>query len=62
MTDGKKIAEEIANQLINVQPMPSDAIKTLYEESKTKEELEVEGFNPVSNIGLMWIKDSKNDT
>lgn len=41
--------------------MPCDAIKTLYEESKTKEELEAEGFTPVSNIGLMWIKDSKND-
>ena len=59
MIDGKKLAEEIANQLINVQPMPSDAIKTLYEESKTKEELEAEGFTLVSNIGLMWIKDEE---
>lgn len=62
MTDSKKIIEEIANQIINVQPMPSDTIKKLHEASKTKEELEAEGYNPVSNMGLMWIKDSKNDT
>lgn len=59
MTDGKNTAEEIANQIINVQPIQSDAIKTLYEESKTKEELEAEGYKPVSNIGLMWIKDKE---
>lgn len=52
MIDPKKLAEE----LISVQPMPDNAIKGLYEISKSKEELEAEGYKPVSGLGLMWVK------
>jgi len=39
--------------------MPNDAIKNLYKASKSKEELQAEGYNPVSGLGLVWIKDNK---
>ena len=34
--------------------------KTKEELTKTKEELIAEGYNPVSNMGLMWIKENEN--
>lgn len=48
-----KLAEEIAS----VQPMPSDLFQRLYEASKSVEELEREGYKPVSKLGLMYIKE-----
>lgn len=55
MIDLKKLAEELAS----VQPMPNDAIKGLYELSKSEEELLAEGYKPVSGLGLMWTKDKE---
>jgi hypothetical protein len=55
MIDPKKLAEE----LISVQPMPDNAIKDLYEASKSEEELRAEGYKPVSGLGLTWIKDDE---
>jgi DNA-directed RNA polymerase subunit F len=52
------LAEQIANEIVSVQPMPKDAIKKLYEQSMTREELKKEGYKPVSRLGLMWVKDN----
>jgi DNA-directed RNA polymerase subunit F len=59
--ENKKVslAEQIANEIVSVQPMSSDLIKELYEQSMTKEELKKEGYKPVSRLGLMWVKDDK---
>jgi len=50
------LAEQIANEIVSVQPMSGDLIKELYEQSMTKEELKKEGYKPVSRLGLMWVK------
>ena len=50
--DPKKIAEE----LCSVQPMPSNLIADLYKEAKSTEELKAEGYEPVSRLGLLWVK------
>jgi DNA-directed RNA polymerase subunit F len=52
------LAEQIANEIVSVQPMSDDLIKELYEQSMTKEELKKEGYKPVSRLGLMWVKDN----
>ena len=59
--ENKKVslAEQIANEIVSVQPMSSDIIKELYEQSMTKEELKKEGYKPVSRLGLMWVKDDE---
>jgi hypothetical protein len=48
--------DQIAKEILSVQPMPSNVISELYNISKSKEELEEEGYKPVSNLGLMWTK------
>lgn len=53
------LAEQIANEIVSVQPMSGDLIKELYEQSMTKEELKKEGYKPVSRLGLMWVKDDE---
>jgi hypothetical protein len=53
------LAEQMANEIISVQPMPSNIVKELYEQSMTKEQLKAEGYKPVSRLGLMWIKEDK---
>jgi hypothetical protein len=53
------LADQIANEIVSVQPMPKDVIKKLYEQSMTREELKKEGYKPVSRLGLMWIKEDK---
>jgi DNA-directed RNA polymerase subunit F len=59
--ENKKVslAEQIANEIVSVQPMSSDLIKELYEQSMTKEELKKEVYKPVSRLGLMWVKDDE---
>jgi hypothetical protein len=49
--------EDIAKQLVNVQPMSSDCLEGLRELSKSEQELRAEGYKPVSGLGLMWIKE-----
>jgi hypothetical protein len=49
--------DDLAKELLSVQPMPSDCFKGIIELSKTEEELKAEGYKPVSRMGLMWVKD-----
>lgn len=51
----------LAADICSVQPMPPDAIANLYKEAKSAEELKAEGYEPVSNLGLMWIKKEESD-
>lgn len=46
----------LAADICSVQPMPSDAIANLYKEAKSTEELKAEGYEPVSSLGLLWVK------
>ena len=59
METGKEIADRIAKEILEVQPMNGalDGLKTLYENSLSKEELERQGYKPVSRLGLMWVKE-----
>jgi hypothetical protein len=50
--DPKTLAEEICS----VQPMPANVFADLYNIAKNSEQLKAEGYEPVSNLGLMWIK------
>lgn len=51
------LAEQIAQQLVSVQPMPSDTFKKLYDASKSEEKLRAEGYEPVSqDTRIMWVK------
>jgi hypothetical protein len=52
------LADQIANEIVSVQPMPKDVIKKLYEHSMTREELKKQGYKSVSRLGLMWVKDN----
>lgn len=54
-------AEDIAKQLVNIQPMPNDCLKGLRELSKSEQELRAEGYKPVSGLGLMWVKENKKN-
>jgi hypothetical protein len=58
---GNKTAIDTANEIIGVQPMPSNIIKDLINESKSEKELKDEGYSPVSNLGLMWVKKGNED-
>jgi hypothetical protein len=53
------LSKKIAEELCSVQPMPSDVFKKLYEHGMTEERLIKEGYEPVSRLGLMWIKKGK---
>ena len=46
----------IAEELLSVQPMNVDLSK-LYEAGASREELEARGYKPVSQLGLLWIKE-----
>jgi hypothetical protein len=52
----KKSVEQIAKELTSVQPMPNTLFSDLYKAGKSTKELKAEGYVPVSNLGLMWIK------
>lgn len=47
---------DLAKELVNVQPVTNEGLKDLYELCKSKEELEAEGYRPVSSLGLMYVK------
>lgn len=52
----------LAAEICSVQPMPNNAINAfseLYKAAKSRDELIEEGYKPVSNLGLLWIKDDK---
>ena len=50
----------LAAEICSVQPMPNNAISELYKAAKDRDELIEEGYKPVSNLGLLWIKDDKH--
>lgn len=52
----KQTAQIIAEELISVQPVDPALIKSLYEESQSKEWLEENGYEPVSSLGLLYTK------
>ena len=54
---GKYTPEQIAKEICSVQPMDPKLFCDLYKTAKSKEQLEKEGYRPVSRLGLMWIKD-----
>lgn len=61
----KKLADEHINQmikdLVSVQPM-GEAARPLLEackEAQTEEQLRRDGYEPVSHLGLLWIKKDK---
>ena len=49
----------LAADICSVQPMPNNAISELYKAAKSRDELIEEIYWPVSNLGLLWIKDDK---
>ena len=53
---GTSLAEQIANDIVSVQPMPNNIIKNLYDNSMSEEQLKKEGYSPLSNLNLVWVK------
>ena len=51
----------LAADICSVQSMPSDIMANLFKAAKSAEELRAEGYEPVSNLGLMWIKKEESD-
>ena len=52
-------ATDFANKIVNTQPLSEDiltTLTTLYNGSKTESELKDDGYEPVSPMGLMWVK------
>lgn len=56
--EGKSIADMIALEILSVQPMDEagKALSELYKHSKSTPQLNDEGYKPVSQMGLMWVK------
>ena len=48
--------DQIAKELISIQPMGNNVISDLYKVSLTETELKEQGYKSVSDMGLMWIK------
>lgn len=51
----------LAQSIVNSQPMPKNLFADLMKYGKSKEELEREGYVPVSSLGLLWIKKTEQD-
>jgi hypothetical protein len=53
----RNTAATIAQQLVSVQPMPSNTFTDLIISAKTEEELRAAGYEPVSqDTRIMWVK------
>lgn len=52
-----KTPEQIAKEIITVQPMPIKVFHDLYKSAKSKEELIKEGYKPVSSLEFMYVID-----
>lgn len=52
------LPDQIAKELISVQPMGNNVVSDLYKVSMSETELKEQGYKPVSNMGLMWTKNS----
>lgn len=53
--------EQIAQELVNVQPMPRDCIKNLHDASMNTQDLIDSGYEPVSDLGLVWMKKEEKE-
>ncbi len=57
----KIIPQSIAESIVNIDPMPDNIIKELIENSSNTSKLIEDGYKPVSNLGLLWIKTDQNE-
>lgn len=53
---GKKLADQLAEEICSVQPMPSNLFSELKDIAYSRKELQEQGFKPVSRLGLLWQK------
>jgi len=53
---GREIAEKMASEIVNIQPMPNGVMQKLLENSKHENDLIREGYKPVSHFKLLWMK------
>lgn len=52
----KTFMDKIASDILSVQPMSPTLLDGVFENAKTRDQLITEGYKPVSQMGLMWIK------
>jgi hypothetical protein len=50
------IPQTIAEELLSVQPMSTDAFKKVLDDSMSEADLIAAGYKPVSPLKLMWVK------
>lgn len=55
----KNFPSKLAEELVSVQPMPESAMREMLDCSMSEEELKAQGYKPVSEIGLMWVKEDE---
>lgn len=60
MEIAEKTPEDIARELCNIQPMPSDIWAKLMAVAMDEKDLEEQGYKPVEKNGmsLLWIKEN----
>lgn len=57
----KAVHQRMVLDLVNVQPMDANTAMIFGSEGLTTKELKEQGYRPVSRLGLMWIKDDRDD-
>jgi hypothetical protein len=57
----KSVPLALAESLVHVQQMDSTVVRDLYNAGMTTEQLKAAGYEPVSELGLMWTKKEKAD-
>lgn len=50
---------QMARELVSVQPMPDDLMKKIGDHAHKDVDLKTLGYRPVSQLGLLWIKDDE---
>lgn len=58
----ESVPKKIAAEIIDVQPMPADCFAKMYEAAWSEDRLREEGFEPVSSLGLLWVKKKVDET
>lgn len=51
--------DELALSLLSVQPMPDNTLQGLLEVMENEADLIRDGYEPVSELNLLWVKASK---
>jgi hypothetical protein len=49
----------IAEKLVSVQPMDPNIFKDAYDAAMSEEDLIAQGYHPISDLKMMWIKDEE---